>query len=263
MDDLDLIIVDDGSIDDTLSTVKPYLADRRVRYTYQNNTGLPGARNTGARLSTAPFIAFLDADDALSTEALARMSAAVHESGASWCVIDLLKVRSGSQQEVRKTDIPPGHLLYAILADDFIRRGMFFRRQSLFDIGLYDDEMRNREDWDINIRMIEHGHKFVYIPEPLYLYSWREDSITTGNPCKMLRYTERLLRKHHKRLADAGDIRVRRLYSDNMWALARRYAYALRRAPDAFRCMRESLSYDFSARRIVHPLLHHLQRLTS
>src|SRR6476646_154229 len=93
MDDLDLIIVDDGSIDDTLSTVKPYLADRRVRYTYQNNTGLPGARNAGARLSTAPFVAFLDADDALPAEALAKMSAAVDKSGASWCVIDLLKVR--------------------------------------------------------------------------------------------------------------------------------------------------------------------------
>lgn len=263
MQDFEIIVVDDGSTDRTRNIIQPYLADSRIRYIYQANRGLPGARNRGAQASTAPFLAFLDADDSLASEALAKMSAALERSGASWCVIDVLKVRSGSQPEIRKTHIPPGDPFYGILTDDFICRGMCFRRRAFFEIGMYDEEMKNREDWDINIRMLERGKAFVYIPDPLYRYSWREGSITTGNSAKMLFYTERIVRKHHKRLADGGDDMARRLYAENMWALGRKYFYSTHDIPHAFRCIRESLSYDPSPRRLFHPLLHQFQRLAT
>jgi glycosyltransferase involved in cell wall biosynthesis len=259
MQDFEVIVVDDGSTDKTYQIVEPYLVDTRYRYVYQENRGLPGARNSGALLARAPYIAFLDADDALDSEALEKMWSTLSRSGACWCVIDLVKV-FGTEREVRRTQLPSGDLLYGILADDFIRRAMFFRREDFMDVGMYDEQMRNREDWDINIRMIEAGKKFVYIPEPLYLYSWREGSITTGNPVPMLAYAECILRKHSKRLADEGNLRCRTIYAEGMWNLARKYYYLTGNVWKAMACARESLAYEGTLWRLLHPVIHQMNK---
>jgi glycosyltransferase involved in cell wall biosynthesis len=262
LQDFEIIVVDDGSADDTRRVIDRYLVDPRFRYIHQPNCGLPGARNTGARAARAPYLAFLDADDALDAGALEKMWTALARSEACWCVIDLLKV-CGAKSEMRKTQVPAGNLFYGILRDDFIRRGMFLRRDVFMAVGMYDEEMKNREDWDLNIRMLERGKAFVYVPEPLYLYSWREGSITTGNPAKMLFYTERVLRKHHKRLADSGDALAAKLYAENLWELARKHFYGSRNIRKALACMRESFIYDMSLRRLLHPVFHQFQRLVT
>jgi hypothetical protein len=107
--------------------------------------------------------------------------------------------------------------------------------------------------------MIAAGKSFVVIDEPLYLYSRSEGSITTGNRRKLYLYTEKLLRKHHKRLADAGNEEVARIYAKNMWDMARRYFYEIKDRREGFRCMGESIRYNISLVRLVHPLIHRIE----
>jgi len=260
MQDYEVIVVDDGSADNTADLLRRYQAEPNFRYIYQQNRGLPGARNAGALLSRGEYLAFLDADDTLAPQALERMTGQLERSGASWCLVDILKV-NGDRREVRRTELQAGNSLHLILKEDFIRRAMFFRRQDFFQIGMYDESMRYREDWDINIRMFEDRRPFVYVAEPLYLYSWREGSITTGNRAKVLAYTQQLLRKHHKRLADGGDRAIARIYAANLWDLARQYVYLVRDYKRALVCGAESLVYDFNWPRLFHPLLHNFGRL--
>src|SRR5206468_13114174 len=61
--DTEIVVVDDGSTDDTPAVVQPYLRDPRVAYHRTERQGQPRAKNLGISLSHAPLIAFLDADD--------------------------------------------------------------------------------------------------------------------------------------------------------------------------------------------------------
>ena len=70
--DWELVIVDDGSADDTPAAVKPFLADPRVRYHRSDRLGQPRAKNLGLRLSRGELVAYLDADDAWEPTKLAR-----------------------------------------------------------------------------------------------------------------------------------------------------------------------------------------------
>jgi glycosyltransferase involved in cell wall biosynthesis len=62
-DDWELIIIDDGSTDNTKEIVLPYLSDKRIFYHYQTNKGQALARNFGCSLATGRYFTFLDSDD--------------------------------------------------------------------------------------------------------------------------------------------------------------------------------------------------------
>src|SRR5262245_39591868 len=62
--DLELLVIDDGSTDNTNDVVQPFLSDKRVRYHRTDGLGQSRAKNLGIQLSQAPLIAFLDGDDA-------------------------------------------------------------------------------------------------------------------------------------------------------------------------------------------------------
>src|SRR3974390_993257 len=142
--DFELIVVDDGSQDATRLTIEPYLTDPRVRYHFQENRGLPGARNAGANLSCGDYLAFLDADDFFAPNALECMLQTFHTSDAQWLNVGVLKLE-GEKCTVRHPTTPEGDLQLAILDDDFITRSPFYPREVFFSVGMYDEMIRIRE----------------------------------------------------------------------------------------------------------------------
>jgi len=258
--DLEVILVDDGSTDDTREVLRPYFDDSRFHYVRQPNRGVGAARNTGAGIARGRYLAFVDADDALVPHALESVISELERSGSSWCLVSIFKAEGGSRS-VQRTCVPAGDCFYGILGEDFIRRGIFFRRCEFLDVGMYDESLPIREDWDMNIRMFEKRKPFSFIDQPLYVYTSRPGSLTKTGQTRVLSCTERVLRKHHKRLADGGDHEAAKLYAANMWDLARQYFYSVRNYPRALACMRESLAYDASLARVFHPLIHNLRRL--
>jgi len=261
--DLEIIVVDDGSTDDTYQTIKPYADAGSVRYIYQENQGLPGARNTGIQNAEGEFIVVLDADDELDERMISLCLQKVEGDQTDWCVCDIIRIethREDQKKEVYRAKLPQDNYTLAILADDFISRSPFFRKKSLIDVGLYHEDIQVRVDWEINIRLFLAGKRFSYVPEPLYIYKLRRDSLVKKVHKKKFDYTLKLLKKHHKRLADAGDREIAKLYAQNLWRLGRAYLLETRAVAAGISCILESISYDFSVRRLIHPFYHHLIR---
>lgn len=82
-EDWELIIVDDGSKDNTKNVATSYTGEPRIRYHYQENRELNGARNTGVRLARGTYCCFLDDDDFYDTNHLEALSKAITATGES------------------------------------------------------------------------------------------------------------------------------------------------------------------------------------
>ncbi len=261
-DDFELIIIDDGSTDNTKDVVDKYskkVGNKKMRYFFQENKGLPGARNRGIKEAKGKYIALLDADDELPPDSLQKCIIAINDRDAEWCIVDILRVEK-DKREIRVSIIPKEDPFIGILREDFIRVATFFKKDILFEIGLYDESQIIREDWDLKIRLFNAKKRFVYINEPLYIYKIRGKSLVKNNDRKALFYTMRLLRKHHKVLADKGNKDIAKIYSEHMHRLASDCLYKLNDFSTFIYCEKESLQYDFKLTRVI-PLYYKIKSL--
>jgi glycosyltransferase involved in cell wall biosynthesis len=196
---LEIIVVDDGSNDNTTHVVSKYNDPRVVYIKHDNNMGLPSARNTGIKASSGNIIAFLDTDD-LWLEHKLEEHINIFDSKR-----DTYVVYSGSYryQNRKKTYIPSkfihpkqGDLLKRLLAGNFVPAISVCIKRECFDkVGLFDPTLLSFEDWDMWIRLAKE-YKFHYIPSPLNLIYFTEDSLT-AQVTNFLSAEKTLLKKHY------------------------------------------------------------------
>lgn len=171
--DWEAIIVDDGSQDDTRAVVSA-VKDERVRYIFQANKGLPGARNTGIRASTGEYVAFLDSDDAFLPDKLAWQVPRL-DAEPDLCLVagGYIEVDATLQpiRELRPWEKYPHMDLPAwVRACLFCPGSPLTRRSWLERAGLFDESMRYVEDWDLWLRMASLGCRMAWLEQPVYLY---------------------------------------------------------------------------------------------
>ena len=154
---LEIIVVDDGSDDETVSLARQHLG---VQLIEQANGGPALARNTGVRAANGEFIAFLDADDLLNPDCIEARLAMLEsrpEVGmviGSFGTIDEAGNRTGERKERRPPPIIIG--LKEMLSGDWCTSidGMIVRREAFDRAGYFDPLMRKGcEDWDFEVRV--------------------------------------------------------------------------------------------------------------
>lgn len=172
----ELIIVDDGSNDDTIAIVRGF-DDPRIRLLTNASTGVSSARNTGARSATADWLMFLDADDRLRIDALAILvDAATQRPDAVAIYGDYDRIDGdgrliGKRSLLRYRQKPSGNVLERLVAGNFIVNGgiMIVRSRAFAAVGGFDETLRYCEDWHCWCRLAALGD-FHFVPGCLMDY---------------------------------------------------------------------------------------------
>ena len=163
--DLEIILVNDGSIDNTLLVAQEFKqsfekAGIRFEIIEQDNKGAPAARNRGFRASRGEFIIFCDADAVLEKNCLSEMMSALESHLEASYVYSshywgkkIFRLWPFDAQKLR--EMPYIHSVSLIRRKDFPRGG-------------WDENIKRLQDWDLWLTMLEQGHLGVWINKPLF-----------------------------------------------------------------------------------------------
>ena len=175
----EILVIDDGSSDDSLEVARRYEfrefpgVESPVRVISQVNKGLPSARNTGIMNAKGDYIQFLDADDMLMENAIARITQEINQTNAD-IVAPSFREFGKSNRDV---------ILQGFTMDDLKlanRIGYFscVRKSALLEVGGFNPKMKwGWEDWDLWFDLFKRGKTIAVVQEILVMYRVKEKSM--------------------------------------------------------------------------------------
>ncbi len=180
-DNIEIIVIDDGSQDRSAEVVKSYGED--VKYIYQDNSGVSSARNNGINHASGEFLIFLDSDDWISNDLIEKQI----DTFKKWPVIDIccsdnLYVKeNGSLSDLSKSnwpDTPSTPIeLFLLKAPPFPACEMY-RATTVKKYGGFDETMKAFADSSLRISIVLNGGKVVRTEGGHAIYRPVENSIT-------------------------------------------------------------------------------------
>ncbi|MEM9773166.1 MAG: glycosyltransferase [Chloroflexota bacterium] len=176
---LEVIIVDDGSTDNTAAVAKSF-TDSRVTYIYQENAGLSAARNTGLRNMTGEYVSFLDSDDLFFPKKLdILLKQFEKKSNLGMCAGNSVLINEegepiGKTYGMGMPDKPEEWLLgnrihvgSAVVKSEWIKR-----------VEPFDESLRACEDWDMWLRLSAAGCEMAWVADSVSMYRVHSQQMT-------------------------------------------------------------------------------------
>jgi glycosyltransferase involved in cell wall biosynthesis len=191
--DLELLVIDDGSTDDTAANIRS--SDTRLRVLRQENSGVARARNRGLAEARGAFVAFLDADDTWAPQKLERQLAAMRSRSApasftAYDVVDASLLPLAS----RRYDHPTVALGDLLVRGNVVFIGTVICSQRILEqAGAFDATLSQCADWDMWIRVATLT-EFAYVDE--VLASYRQHTANMSRDARLLEHDSvRVLKK--------------------------------------------------------------------
>jgi glycosyltransferase involved in cell wall biosynthesis len=201
----EIVVVDDGSTDDTALVVARY-AGRGVRYVYKANGGAGAARNRGIRETSGDLVAFLDGDDRWVADKLSLQLAHLERNpdvglvtGSEWQVYSSgVRPYLLRRPAVASADFYPGILVENTVGNPSLT---LIRRECFDKAGLFDENMPLGQDWDMWIRLAM-ACRVGVVDAPLILFNRHGGSLTANKVLERYRSNLRIQRRYIRRVPD-------------------------------------------------------------
>ncbi len=158
---LELIVVDDGSTDDTRDRLEAFSGDARLRVIWNEHAGVSAARNAGLAAASGDYVFYLDSDNTWTPDHVKLMLVGLRATGtdcayAASCIVTETGALRGYRGEPFDWD--------ACLAANYIDMNVLAHRAELYDeCGGFDPDLRRMVDWDLILRYTK-GRKAVFLP---------------------------------------------------------------------------------------------------
>jgi len=186
--DWELILINDGSNDNSRAIAEKFLVNRRIKLLSQQNNGVSAARNLGAANATGEWLIFLDSDDELTNNALRFFDEQIQKNNS----IDLFVAgRTRQTSEGSETRIPKNGTASAMLAGTFCLSKSIFQK-----VGGYDPRFTFGENTELFHRISELTITRYFIPEVSLIY-YNTSSGGSKNTENIIDSTSLFLSKHH------------------------------------------------------------------
>ena len=200
-DDVEVVVVDDGSTDERTRKEIDLLCGREIKVIRQENKGVGIARNHAILSSHGAYIFPLDADDRLRSEWLdsgVRILDSDPKFGVVYGDAEFFGTQTG-RWRVGSLD------LQRLLQWNYIPVSALYRRTVWEQNAGYDGAMpmQGLEDWDFWLGALEHGWRFAYIPEVSFEYRKAEESMLTRTAGFELAIKEYVAKKHSRLYREA------------------------------------------------------------
>lgn len=173
----EIIIVDDGSIDNSKEIIEQNRAKIDKIITLEKNRGIPNAINEGIKISKGEYITNLSQDDRFEPTYLEKAVNKLEQNPkAGVCACDLMTF--GSNEMLLK---PSCVWTMEALRFNTVVWGTSVVRKDVYDkLGGWDDRAQHYSDWEMWCRICQAGWGLEYIPEPLYFFRQHETQVSNG-----------------------------------------------------------------------------------
>jgi len=201
----EIIVVDDGSTDNTREILDVYIRKGVIKYIYQKNKGLAGARNTGIMSARGEYVALLDADDLFKLDKVEKQLRYLNNCpDCDFCYCDVLLFQDNRPNKFFRYDYKyySGSIFKYLLRQNFINPStLFFHRKNIIDkFGLFNESLRRVEDLEYYLRVSLAGAKFCFLDEPLFLSRVRKNGNLQSNQALVQETTLNVLKNIGERL---------------------------------------------------------------
>lgn len=178
----EIIIIDDGSTDNSYEIIKPFLKDKRIKYKYQEKSGLSRARNLGIKLSYGEMIQFLDADDFIHPEKFERQALYLDNNKNVEVVFSSYSFFINNNYDFFINIYPQKpilNILNELLKGNFIAvNSALVRKNAILRIGGFDENLTSTEDWDLWLRMALSGMNIKQLKDKLAFVRIHSDQMS-------------------------------------------------------------------------------------
>ncbi len=185
--EIEIILVDDASDDDSKIVWSEFTDSIKI-IERSKNGGVAAASNDGVKSAKGDYVMRVDADDYLSYNACNFMSSILDNNPeVSYVFCDHIRIDSNGNK-LEKVSIDSKKKLYETGA------GILFRKRDILEIGCYDENLRNAEDFDLLYRLDKKNKVGYHIPIPLYRYYIHGKNMTLSEDRK--KFWEQVEKKH-------------------------------------------------------------------
>lgn len=246
--DVELIVVDDGSTDGSVDILQGLAARYapRIRLFFQDWQGPYPARNLALKHAHGGYVAFLDADDYWSPDALEKLAAAMDTQDADIAYCGWQNVGTGAPGTIPY--VPPDYSKMDTIAE-FLRscpwpiHAALVRREAIDAVRGFSERRFSAMDYDLWLRLYAHTQKLVRVPEVMAFYRWHDKGQISKTKWKQVLDAVQVRRDfvahHPERIAHLSEKKVREL-SDGILLHEAYRAYWQRNLLDAQKLFRRA-----------------------